>query len=297
VRLRLGRASSSAGQTGTSPGASTGDSRTEAQLREQYLIEKELANRLRSADEGERRTLYADVYDELFRRVPHHPQLERKVDPGLTAAAVQGQIRLVSRFLQEGMTFLEVGSGDCAVSISVAETARLVYAVDVSAEIGSGLELPDNVRFVLSDGTSIPVPERSVDLAYSNQLMEHLHPEDALAQLRNIQRALVPGGRYLCITPNMLTGPHDISKYFDDVAQGFHLKEYTIFELRRLFVEAGFRRVTVVIGGRGRFVEAPPLTPIAFEKLLALFPPARRRPIVDRLHANSLLGIRIVGQK
>jgi hypothetical protein len=31
--------------------------------------------------------------------------------------------------------------------------------------------------------------------------MEHLHPEDAFEQLRNIIRALAPGGRYVCITP------------------------------------------------------------------------------------------------
>jgi SAM-dependent methyltransferase len=282
---------------GTPAGISEGDSRTEAQLRDQYLIEKELANRLRTAEQGERRALYANVYDELLRRVPHHPLLERKLDPDRAAVAVQAQVRLVSRFLKEGMTFLEVGSGDCAVSISVAPTARMVYAVDVSTEIVSGLELPDNVRVCLSDGTSIPVPERSVDLAYSNQLMEHLHPDDAVEQLRNIQRALAPGGRYLCITPNMLTGPHDISKYFDEVAQGFHLKEYTISELRRLFVQAGFQRVSAVIGGRGRYVEIGPSAPVAFEKLLALFPSATRRTIAGRLHANSLLGIRVVGQK
>jgi SAM-dependent methyltransferase len=266
-------------------------------LREQYLIEKGLANRLRTAAPGERRALYANVYDELFRRVPHHPQLERKLDPYLTSALIQAQVQLISRFLKEGMTFLEVGSGDCAVSISASSTARIVYSVDVSTEIVSGLELPANVRVCLSDGTSIPVPEGSVDLAYSNQLMEHLHPDDAVEQLQNIQRALTPGGRYLCLTPNMLTGPHDISKYFDDVAQGFHLKEYTISELRDLFVEAGFRRVSTVIGGRGRYVETAPFISVEFERLLARFPPTTRRTIVARLRANSLLGIRIVGRK
>lgn len=241
--------------------------------------------------------MYGDVYEELLRRVPHHPQLERKRDPARTTVGVQAQVRLVDRFLRKGMTFLEVGSGDCAVSISVARTAGVVFAVDVSTEIVSGLELPENVHVCLSDGTSIPVPDRSVDLAYSNQLMEHLHPDDALEQLRNIQLALVPGGGYLCLTPNKLTGPHDISKYFDDVATGFHLKEYTIAELRDLFLTAGFRRVSVVIGGRGRWVEAAPLMPIAFERLIGLVPRTMRRTTVDRLHANSLLGIRIVGWK
>jgi predicted SAM-dependent methyltransferase len=38
------------------------------------------------------------------------------------------------------------------------------------------------------------VRAESVDLAYSNQLMEHLHPDDASEQLANVYRALKPGG-------------------------------------------------------------------------------------------------------
>ena len=44
-------------------------------LREHYLIERELADRLRSAPRSERGALYSELYDELFRRVPYHPML------------------------------------------------------------------------------------------------------------------------------------------------------------------------------------------------------------------------------
>ena len=37
--------------------------------------------------------------------------------------------------------------------------------------------------------------------------------------------------RFICLTPHRSTGPHDMSKYFGDVATGFHLKEYTNKEL------------------------------------------------------------------
>ena len=39
--------------------------------------------------------------------------------------------------------------------------------------------------------------------------------------LANLYRALKPGAVYVCITPNRLSGPHDISLYFDSVATGF----------------------------------------------------------------------------
>lgn len=57
------------------------DPRSLEQIREHYEMEKELANRLRFATKQERRTLYSSLYDQLFTRVPHHPQLTRKSSP------------------------------------------------------------------------------------------------------------------------------------------------------------------------------------------------------------------------
>ena len=56
--------------------------RTPEQLRHHYEVERELADRLRSASREERKQLYAGVYDELFRRVPDHPQLTWREDAG-----------------------------------------------------------------------------------------------------------------------------------------------------------------------------------------------------------------------
>jgi hypothetical protein len=61
--------------------------RTAEQIREHYEIEKQLASRLRMAGKAERRTLYAALYDELYRRVPHHPQLTKKPRRRLNAWA------------------------------------------------------------------------------------------------------------------------------------------------------------------------------------------------------------------
>ena len=56
----------------------------------------------------------------------------------------------------------------------------------------------------------------------------------ALEQLQNIHRSLADDWLYICITPNRLDGPHDVSQYFDGVARGFHMKEYTTAALARL---------------------------------------------------------------
>ena len=118
------------------------------------------------------------------------------------------------------------------MSLEMARLVKQVYAIDVSKEMTKGLVFPANFHLILSDGIGIPVPANSIDVAYSNNLVEHLHPDDAVEQLRNIHQALAPGGVYICVTPNRLKGPHDVSKYFDTVATGFHLKEYTVSELK-----------------------------------------------------------------
>ena len=174
------------------------DHRTPEQIREPYEIENELANRLRHASKQERRYLYSTLYDELYRRVPLHPQLTRKKSPVETAQAVESQMTFLKPFLTEDSTFIEVGPGDCSLSYEVAKYVKKVYAVDVSDEITKALKAPANFQLIISDGCSIPVLHSSANVAYSDQLMEHLHPDDVFEQLQNIYNALAPGGIYIC---------------------------------------------------------------------------------------------------
>lgn len=272
------------------------EQRTPALLRQHYEVERELSDRLRHATREQRRTLYGPVYDELYQRVPHHPQLTRKSSAELTREGLGPQLRMLRPYLRPETTVLEIGPGDCALSMALAERVRQVYGLDVSEEITHRVSLPSNFKLILSDGTSVPLPPDSVDVAYSNQLMEHLHPDDALEQLEGIWRALRPGGMYICITPNRLSGPHDISKYFDSVATGFHLKEYTSGELSRLFREVGFRKVQTLLGRRGACVRAPVAPVVAGEVVLGLLPPRARRAFARTL-GRAFLGIRLLGTK
>ncbi|OHC71256.1 MAG: hypothetical protein A2045_01920 [Rhodocyclales bacterium GWA2_65_20] len=275
-----------------------GNCRTPEQLREHYEIEKELANRLRNASRQERHQLYSSLNDEILRRVPLHPLLASKALPlEARRREIRSQMRFLGRFLTPHTCFLEVGPGDCALSFSVAEIARRVLAIDVSAEITRAATTPANFELILSDGSSIPVPRDSIDVAYSNQLMEHLHPDDALEQLRNIHGALIAGGAYICITPNALTGPHDISKYFDATATGFHLKEYTVSELSKLFTQAGFSKVRTFFGARGIYVPIPVRLLMLCESFLSLLPSTVSRPIAHSTPFRLLFNVRLVGIK
>jgi SAM-dependent methyltransferase len=270
--------------------------RTPDELREHYMIERELADRLRNAGPAERRRLYAAVYDELFRRVPTHPQLVQRSAGAASPRPVQLELRLLRPFLAPDAVFLEVGAGDCALSIEMARRVRRAYAIEVSEEIVAGITPPPNLELLITDGVEVPVPEGTVTLAYSNQVMEHLHPDDALQQLEGIYRCLAEGGSYVCLTPNRLTGPHDISKYFDEVATGFHLREYTASELARSFAHAGFRRHRVYVGGRGVYRRVPVAAVRIFEVVVELLP-RRLRRLVVRTPLRGFLGVGVVATK
>ena len=272
------------------------------QLRFFYETEKSLAARLRNADKSERQSLYQLVYEELYRLVPFHPMLTRKRTPAVTQAVVAGRMAYLRRFLRPDMSILDIGAGDCHLSFELARHARKVYAVEVSREIAATYATPANFELVITTGTDIAVPAGSIDLACSNQLMEHLHPEDALEQLRNVVLALKPGGLYVCSTPHRLHGPSDVSQYFDEVATGFHLKEYTYAELSAAFREAGFSRSVAFVKKGPYYFRVPMSVMIRFERIATRLFGHRhlveRQRWLSRRPFNVLLqGIQIVGQK
>jgi SAM-dependent methyltransferase len=274
------------------------EKRTIAQLRNHYEIEKDLANKLRNASPEERCFLYSSLYDELYKRVPLLPQLTIKASPHESEEFVSRQMNFLKPFLDKDKTFLEIGPGDCGVSFETAKFVQQVYAVDVSNEITKSLTQPPNFHLIISNGNSVALPPHSVNIAYSNHVIEHLHPDDAIKQLKNIYNTLVSGGVYICITPNRLTGPHDISKYFDKVASGFHLKEYTTFELCSLFKKVGFARARVFIKIKGKFISIPRVISIFLEKLIEKLPHESRKVLARILPFRLLLDdIRIIGIK
>jgi SAM-dependent methyltransferase len=267
--------------------------RSAAQIREHYQIERELAARLRGATRDERRGLYKELYDELFQRVPDHPQLNARESTEQRRAAAERQARFLVSLSPRRPVVIEVGAGDCQTSLALAPLAERVYAVDVSNEITGRVEPPRNFELVLSDGCSIPVPPASADLVFSNQLMEHLHPDDAVEQLRNICAALKPGGGYFCVTPNRMSGPHDISQYFDREATGFHLHEYRLAELVTLCRNAGFTSFRTYVGKDGRYLRMPLAAVEAAERSASVLPRRAAKFAPFRI----LLGLRLLAIK
>lgn len=272
--------------------------RTPEQVREHYEVEKELARQLKQASKEERRSaLNVELHEELFRRVPHHPMLTRRESPHVRQKSVARQLNKFSDLLNTEKCFLEIGPGDCAVSFAVAAKVERVYAVDVNKLLADQDQAPDNFQLFISDGVSIPVPPASTDIAFSNQLMEHLHPEDAYEQLENVYEALAPGGLYFCDTPNRLNGPHDISRSFDDEATGFHLKEYTVGELVSLFRKAGFTKVQMCTRYKSKYYRLPTLPARLVESMLQSLPRGLQKKLACSRPVRALINVSVIGTK
>ena len=267
-----------------------GDDRPIERIRAHYQLERQLARRLLAASKSERADVYSAVYAELFSSLADHPQ--RTIDRTSQGEQIRLELDLLRSFLSPHAHFLELGCGDARLSYAAAAMVKLASGVDVTEELIDRTHAPKNFRFVRTIGTDIDLPSDCVDVAYSNQLMEHLHPDDAQDQLAEIVRVLRPGGLYWCRTPNRVTGPHDVSRYFDYAATGFHLHEYDFRSMRRLFTRTGFRRVRFYMTVRGVKTRFPYRLAATAETLVERF------PWLANLHKVShLMDLNVLGYK
>jgi len=131
---------------------------------------------------------------------------------GKSAAAgdliIQRRHRLVQPFIGDRTgTLLDFGCGTGSQTLLFADAFHRVVGVDVDAASIQKFRdtivcrsLPERVEAIQYDGCSLPLPEASVDLAISFEVLEHVLDEQrALAEL---YRVIKPGGRLAMSVPN-----------------------------------------------------------------------------------------------
>ena len=102
-----------------------------------------------------------------------------------------------------------------------------------------------NLTWTISDGVHLDKfePVNSYDVV-SDQVIEHLHPEDVVGHFKGARNILKNEGRYIFAMPHKFFGPWDVSRIFKKAKpKGMHLKEYTVYETVSALRSAGFARI------------------------------------------------------
>ena len=150
--------------------------------------------------------------------------------------------------LTPAIDIADLGAGEGLVSQLLAHRARQVWCIDNSprmVEVGTELARKNglaNLTYKLGDIESVPLPDRSVDLAILSQALHHAqHPQQAVNEAFRILR---PGGQVLILDLN----EHAFEKareLYADVWLGF--KESA---LHGFLKKAGFAKAEVTAVAR-----------------------------------------------
>jgi ArsR family transcriptional regulator len=155
----------------------------------------------------------------------------------------------------------DLGAGEGAFSLLLAQRAKKVIAVDTSANM---IEVAreqahrngvNNVEYRLGDMEEVPIESASVDLVFFSQSLHHaLHPERALSEASRILR---PGGRVIIL---------DLLKHRFEEARELYADEWLGFsesEIESMLEKSGFINLQISV------VHKEPETP-QFQTLLAV---------------------------
>jgi len=152
-------------------------------------------------------------YDTQFKRSEQSGSIYEPMTPLLKAAHYRRMALLDALPVGslEGKTVVDFGTGSwgfacvyprlhaCKLAIGMdisAEAVRLSKAVSAKGSYAYG----DRCKYYVSDGTTIPLADASVDLFFTGECIEHVENTDAF--LDEIYRVLVPNGVLVLTTPN-----------------------------------------------------------------------------------------------
>jgi hypothetical protein len=213
---------------------------------------------------------------------------ERATSVSAVQPSSDAPLQLLRRLVTRDSAFLEIAATDCSLSLSLADSVRRVYAVARSAVITGTRRFPTNFHLIAAEGNCIPVPQASIDVAYSNGLVDQLDPEQTCEQLANVQRALTRGGVFICCARNRLLGAADVG---NGVAP-----PYTFSELRAMLRKVGFRTVAQYARCAGANVTLPGSLARLLELVVCTMPQSQSAQ-AGNSWLRGMLEIRLVARK
>jgi SAM-dependent methyltransferase len=217
---------------------------TEEMVHYHWTLERQLTSELLSSDPEHRWKAFERCYTRLYSELTWLNELIGMVGHESSAADAALWAKLIG---PPPKRIYEIGSGKGRLIASLAERKYDCTATEITRERGEKWVPPHvSVRWAVSDGVHLDrfEPLAFYDAVISDQVIEHLHPDDLGEHFRGVHAILRSGGRYAFTTPHAFEGPFDVSRVFGlDRPAGMHLKEYTYRELNTSLRDAGFTRI------------------------------------------------------
>lgn len=204
-------------------------------------------------------------------------------------------LNMIARLPKKTKTVLDVGCGDGFFLANVAGILGKrsdLHGVDYSRyELRRAKKLPYTFKWANIEETGLPYKDRTFDLVYAAELLEHLVNPDFF--LQECRRVLKPGGYLIISTPNSMAWYnrilvlfgiqplfYELSTKSSQIGSGLlkpikrgkvpvgHIRIFNVRALRDIMASEGFRVLRV----RGSNFQALPKPLLWLDSIVALYP-------------------------
>ena len=137
--------------------------------------------------------------------------------------------------LENRNTILDLGCGTGRITEYMADHFKAVFGTDISREmIKQGIERLENIKnidLIETDGSTLPLPDSSIDIVFSYLVFQHMKNRDMVEKnFKEVYRVLKYGGIFKV---RIRTDKVDLNKWWGGV-------EYTEQSIGKLIKEIGF---------------------------------------------------------
>jgi SAM-dependent methyltransferase len=216
---------------------------SEEMILRHWELEKKLTRQLLDSRPENRWEVFDRCYSILYKELDWLNRLS--VEPSTPPEAqYKGWVDLIGPAPKR---IYEIGSGKGRMISYLASLGYECRATEITRERGEKhVSAFPSLTWAISDGVHLDKFEQvnSYDVVVSDQVIEHLHPEDVVDHFKGVRKILKNKGRYIFAMPHKFFGPWDVSRIFKkSKPKGMHLKEYTVYETVKALRSAGFVRV------------------------------------------------------
>ncbi|WP_114751633.1 class I SAM-dependent methyltransferase [Pleomorphovibrio marinus] len=223
---------------------------SEAVLREAFHLENHYHKLLiKEKKPKERERLYDEFYSNLLqfygRTAKEDTSLESRI------ASKDPQVTLFEKELR-GKSIIDFGCGEGFFLMNIHKNLTYKKLTGVDVFIPDNLRSHPKINFIASGIIHFRTEEK-FEVAFSDNVIEHLAPLDLKDHLTSVYESLLPGGKFILVMPNRLFGPMDVTRILDNSssgktrAMGGHLNESTYHEMVEVLTRTGFGNFQTVL--------------------------------------------------